>query len=303
MEINLAPIVLFVYNRPNHTKQTIEALKKNELASDSELFIYSDAAKNENAIEKVNEVREYIKSIDGFKKVTIIEREKNWGLANSIIDGVTKIINEYGKIIVLEDDLVTSPYFLKFMNEALDVYEERKDIFSVTGFNYPKKVLNIPTDYHDEVYLSYRCMSWSWGTWNDRWNNVDWDVKIFDELTNDKAKINKFNRGGQDLFPMLKSQMEGKIDSWAIRFCLAHSINDSYCVYPIKSLVNNEGFDGSGVHCGNDNGGRLKNNLESITNIQIKKDIQLNKRIIENFYKISQRSFLQRLKSLIRRYI
>jgi GT2 family glycosyltransferase len=114
-----APIALFVYNRPWHTRQTVEALKKNELASESELFIYSDAPKNGKAKEKVKEVREYIKTIDGFKKVTIIERENNWGLADSIIDGVTKIVNEYGKIIVLEDDLVTSPYFLKFMNEAL----------------------------------------------------------------------------------------------------------------------------------------------------------------------------------------
>ena len=117
--LDLAPIVLFVYNRPDHTRQTVEALQKNELAVDSELFIYSDAAKNENAEQKVNEVREYIKSIDGFKKITIIEREKNWGLANSIIDGVTNIVNEYEKIIVLEDDLVTSPYFLRFMNSSL----------------------------------------------------------------------------------------------------------------------------------------------------------------------------------------
>ena len=125
--INNAPIVLFVYNRPWHTRQTVESLQKNKMANESELFIYSDAAKNDEAKEKVNEVREYIKSIDGFNKVTIIEREKNWGLANSIIDGVTKIVNEYGKIIVLEDDLVTSPYFLRFMNEALEVYRDENN--------------------------------------------------------------------------------------------------------------------------------------------------------------------------------
>ena len=122
--MTLAPIVIFVYNRPNHTRQTVEALRKNELANESELFIYADAPKNENAVVKVNEVREYIKSVDGFKKVTIIHREKNWGLANSIIDGVTKIVNEYGKIIVLEDDLITSPNFLSFTNQALDFYEK-----------------------------------------------------------------------------------------------------------------------------------------------------------------------------------
>lgn len=303
MDNQLAPIVLFVYNRPWHTIQTVEALQKNELANQSELFVYCDNAKNEDTRKSVDEVQIYIDKIDGFKKITVIKREKNWGLADSIMDGVTTIVNEYGKIIVLEDDLVTSSYFLRFMNESLDFYEESEDIFSVTGFNYPKRVLTIPADYKEEVYLSYRCMSWSWGTWKDRWDKVDWDVKDFEELKNDKTKIDKFNRGGQDLFPMLKSQMQGNIDSWAIRFCLAHSMNDGYCLYPIKSLVNNEGFDGSGVHCGNDKGGRLKNDLEDIKDIKLKKDIKKDIKIIENFYKISQRSILQRLKSLIRRYM
>ena len=135
-----APIVLFVYNRPWHTQQTVEALQKNKLASESELFIYSDDAKNDDARVSVDEVRKYIDNITGFKKITVIKRDKNWGLASSIIDGVTKIVNKYGRIIVLEDDLVTSPYFLKFMNDSLEVYEKRNDVFSVTGFNYPKSI-------------------------------------------------------------------------------------------------------------------------------------------------------------------
>lgn len=135
--MKISPIVLFVYNRPWHTKQTIESLKSNELAQESELFIYSDAAKDNDEIENVNEVRKYIETLDGFKKVTIIKREQNWGLADSIIDGVTKIVNEYGKIIVLEDDLVTSPYFLKFMNEALDFYENEEKVWHISGWNYP----------------------------------------------------------------------------------------------------------------------------------------------------------------------
>lgn len=216
---------------------------------------------------------------------------------------MTKIVNEYSKIIVLEDDLVTSPYFLKFMNDALEVYEDRGDIFSVTGFNYPENVLNIPQNYKDEVYLSFRCMSWSWGTWKDRWGKVDWGVKGFKQLKNDKVKIDKFNRGGQDLFPMLKSQMEGKIDSWAIRFCYAHSLNNTFCIYPVKSLVNNEGFDGSGVHCGNDKGNRLQNKLVSIKNMHLDLDIEINDEIVNNFYKISQKSIFKRIKNLIRRIV
>ena len=131
----LAPIVLFVYNRPEHTKLTVMALQKNELARESELFIYSDAPKNLDVKVKTDEVRKYIKSISGFKKIIIIEREKNWGLAASIIDGVTKIINEYGKIIVLEDDLVTSSYFLKFMNEALEFYKNEDKVWHISGWN------------------------------------------------------------------------------------------------------------------------------------------------------------------------
>ena len=161
---NLAPIVLFVYNRPWHTKQTVEALQKNELSSESELFIYSDASKNKEAEEKVQEVREYIRTIDGFKKVTIIEREKNWGLANSIIDGVTKVVNEYGKIIVLEDDLVTSPYFLKFMNESLEFYKNEKKVWHISGWNYP-----IFKEQKCGTFLWKKMNCWGWSTWKDRW--------------------------------------------------------------------------------------------------------------------------------------
>ena len=299
----LAPIVLFVYNRPDHTKQTVEALQKNELASDSELFIYADAAKNENTVTKVNRVREYIKSIDGFKKVTVIEREKNWGLANSIIDGVTNIINKYDKIIVLEDDLVTSPYFLKFMNEGLTIYEDRKDIFSITGFNFPEIQANTPKDYCDSIYLSYRCMSWGWGVWKNRWMSIDWEVQDFDELKGDNNKINKFNRGGEDLFPMLKSQILGHIDSWAIRFCYAHYKNNSYCVYPIESFVSNEGFDGSGVHCNADPSSKYSLKLVGKSELVINKEVQLNNKLVKVNSKIHSRSITLRIQNRIKRYL
>jgi len=245
--MNLSPIVLFVYNRPWHTRQSIEALQKNELAKDSELYIYSDAPKNENARGKVAEVREYIKNIDGFKRVTIIERNKNFGLANSIIDGVTKTVNTYGKIIVLEDDLVTSPYFLKFMNEALDFYKNNDLIMSISGYTYP---FEIPQNYKEDVFLFYRSSSWGWASWRERWNKVDFEVKNYSHILKNKKLQKKINKGGEDLFDILKIQMSGKIDSWAIRFALSHSLHDSYVLYPSKSLVHNIGHDGSGIHCG-----------------------------------------------------
>jgi len=151
--MKLSPIVLFVYNRPEHTKKTIEALQKNELAKDSELFIYYDGPKNEDIKEKVNEVREYIKGIQGFKKITIIERDKNFGLANNMIQGVSEIFNTFEKVIVLEDDLVTSKYFLKFMNSTLEFYNGIDKIFVVSGYSHNVK---IPKKYFYDVYSSYR---------------------------------------------------------------------------------------------------------------------------------------------------
>ena len=203
----LAPIVLFVYNRPSHTQQTVEALQKNELASQSELFIYSDEAKNEDARKSVDEVRSYIDNIDGFKKVMIIERDKNWGLANSIIDGVTKIVNEYGKIIVLEDDLVTSPYFLRFMNDALEFYKDEKKVWHVSGWNYP-----IETEDLGDVFLWRLMNCWGWATWSDRWSYYEKDTdKVINEFT--KEDINRFNLdGAENFFSQVTTNKKGNND-------------------------------------------------------------------------------------------
>jgi hypothetical protein len=208
---NLAPIVLFVYNRPWHTKQTIEALQKNELASESELFIYSDAPKNKKAEEKVKKVREYIKNIDGFKKITIIEREKNWGLANNIINGVTEIVNKYGKIIVLEDDLVTSPYFLRFMNEALEFYKHNEKVMHISGYMFP--VFN---DDLEDTFFIKPTTCWGWATWDRAWKyykkDVDYYLKIFD-----KKMIYDFNlNNSYKYFDQIIQNKEGKINTWAI---------------------------------------------------------------------------------------
>jgi hypothetical protein len=300
---SLSPIILFVYNRPWHTRLTVEALQKNTLASNSELFIYTDGGKNSEDCIKVEEVREYIKTINGFKKLVIIKRKKNWGLADSIIDGVTKIVNEYGRVIVLEDDLFTSPYFLEFMNDGLTTYKDRDDILSLTGFNFPKNQVLIPKEYHDNTYMSYRFMSWGWATWEKKWLEVDWDVKDFEALEQNKAKIKLFNRGGEDLFPMLKLQIEGKIDSWAIRFCHAHYKKNSFCVYPIKSFVNNFGFDGSGVHCGNDKRKKLDNANLSMSGIIINRNVVRNVEILNSFYLLHKITFIQKLKVTVKKII
>ena len=289
--MKLAPITLFVYNRPWHTQQTVEALQKNELANESELFIYSDAPKNEHAVENVARVREYIKTIEGFKKVTIIERAKNWGLADSIIDGVTKIVNEYGRVIVLEDDLVTSPNFLRFMNEGLDFYHDNPEIMSISGYTLPAACMKFPKNFTDDVYLNYRNSSWGWATWADLWNLVDWEIKDYHQFVNDPRQQKQFNRGGKDLTGMLNSQMEGKINSWAIRFSYAHFKQGMYSVCPRHSYVNNIGHDGTGTHCGETH--IFENDLSKAKRTcNFIKDIQLNEDVMLEFRKFYRKKSL-----------
>lgn len=166
MEINnkLAPIALFVYNRPDHALQTLRALQKNNLAKESDLFIFCDGAKNEDAVVKAKEVHKIIDNISGFKTVVVEKRDVNKGLANSIISGVSKIINQYEKIIVVEDDLVTSQYFLQFMNDGLCFYQNNEKIISIHGYIYPLKT-ELP-----ETFFLRGADCWGWATWKRGWN-------------------------------------------------------------------------------------------------------------------------------------
>ena len=243
--MKLAPIILFVYNRPEHTKKTVDTLKSNKLASDSMLYIFSDGSKNKDDKNSIEEVRKHISSISGFKEVKITLREKNIGLANSVISGVTEIINQYGKAIVVEDDILTSPYFLKFMNEALDFYQSDDKIFSVSGYNFPIK---IPKEYLYFVYIAPRPSSWGWATWKDRWEKVNWDLNQDDVLKNKKSLNSLLDKAGKDLAPMLLKSVEGKISSWTARFAYTQIKNGAYSIFPIKSLIKNIGADSSGTN-------------------------------------------------------
>ncbi|MBT32107.1 MAG: glycosyl transferase [Thalassobius sp.] len=241
----LAPIVIFVYNRIWHTKQTISALKENILAKDSHLIIYSDAAKSKDDIDKVNEVRQYLNEITGFCSKEIIFQESNLGLAKSIISGVTDTVNKYGKIIVLEDDLITSPYFLTFMNEALDFYKDENKVVSIHGYMYPV-LEDLP-----ETFFLRGAQCWGWATWKRGWDLFDADAKsLINQIQKKKLRYLFDRKGTYPFFKMLKEQAMGEIDSWAIRWQASAFLNDKLTLYPRDSLVKNIGFDGSGVHCG-----------------------------------------------------
>ena len=245
---DLAPIVLFVYNRPWHTQQTLDALKQNELAPESVLYVFSDGAKSgtdAEQFEKIAEVRRIIHSVNGFKDIIIKESEVNKGLANSIIEGVTEVINKHGKVIVLEDDLVTSKFFLRFMNEALEFYKSYKSVFSISA-NCPPLPFKLPIDYPYSVFVSLRFYSTGWGSWSDRWEQVSWD----NSFINQTEEAHAFKRGGEDLTSMLTDQQLGKIDSWAIRFQFAHFKNHSISIMACNPYIFNIGFDGTGIHSG-----------------------------------------------------
>ena len=244
--MSLSTILLFVYNRPEHTRLTLEALRKNHLSDSSSLYIFSDGYRNETDREEVIKVRELIRSVEGFAAIHIEEKSENVGLARNIIEGVTGVVNEHGKVIVLEDDLITSPYFLTFMNNVLDRYEQEEKIAHVQGFCFPLQGL-------PDAFLIKWTGSWGWATWKRAWDlfNPDGEALLTEIM---KKKLNRefdFN-GNYPFTRMLRRQVNGENDSWAIRWNASLFLNNRLSVNAGKSLVQNIGFDGSGRHSGRD---------------------------------------------------
>ncbi len=243
--MELAPVILFCFNRPKHTAATLDALKSCHFASETSLYVFSDGARNDEEASLVNEVRSVLHEVTGFKSVSICERNENMGLAKSIITGVTEVIQKHGKVIVLEDDLICAESFLENQNKMLDYFENHPQIFSTSGYCPP---ITYPTDFTDDLYLFPRTSSYGWGTWRDRWESTDWSMDGFNGFIQSKEKRRQFNQGGIDLTPMLLHQKIGKIDSWSIRFSFAASTQHRLCVYPRESMLQHIGADGSGTH-------------------------------------------------------
>ncbi len=242
--MSLAPVILFVYNRLIHTKNTIETLKKNGIAAESELFIFSDYPKNNKAKAEVEEVRKYIKTIVGFKNITVIERSGNLGLSGSVISGVTEVVKKYGKVIVLEDDLILSPFFLEYMNDALLFYENNEKVLSICGYMYPVK------NKLQETALFRIPDCWGWATWERGWDLFEQDANKLLESLNTRGLRRQFDLDGAYGFTrMLEKQAKGKIDSWAIRWYASSFLKGMLSLYPHRSLINNIGHDSSGINC------------------------------------------------------
>lgn len=279
--MNLAPIILFTYKRLDTLELTVDALKKNYLAKDSDLIIFSDAAKGEKDRMAVENVRMYLQTIEGFKSVQIHQANVNKGLANSIIDGVSEVFKTNDSVIVLEDDLVSSPNFLNYMNEALTFYRDNSKVFSIAGFSIP-----IRKTATEDVFFTQRANSTGWATWQDRWEKIDWTVKAYETFKGDRQKRKQFNQMGSDMSSMLDKQMTGRLDSWAIRWCFHQFMNDLYSVHPFVSKIENVGFtpDASNTK---ERFNRFKTNLDQGEKIEFtfSKEVKLDRKVIRQFIK------------------
>ncbi|MBC7567397.1 MAG: glycosyltransferase [Pedobacter sp.] len=240
-----APIALFVYNRPQHTSRTLKFLQQNELAAESRLFIFSDGAKTEADLKEVEEIRELIKKVEGFKSVEIIERKENMGLADSIIAGVTKLVKDYKQVIVFEDDLISSPYTLTYFNESLECYRNVEKIMHIGAYMYNLKREDLP-----ETFFYRAATSWGWATWERAWNHFEPDIeKLMAQF--DAANRHAFSiENTMNFWKQMQDFKKGKNNSWAIRWYASIFLRDGLTLNPSQSLINNIGHDGSGIHSG-----------------------------------------------------
>jgi len=286
-----APVALFAYNRPRHLRKTVEALLKNDAASQTELIVFSDAAKNRSAELAVAEVRAYIRQISGFSAVHIIERDTNFGLAKSITEGVSAVCRDHGRVIVLEDDIYTSRYFLRFMNDALDMYEDDLRVISIHGYVYP---ISVPLP---ETFFLRGADCWGWATWQRGWDLFEPDGKLLLQQLRQRRLTHRFDFDGSYPYTrMLQQQIAGKNDSWAVRWHASAFLHDRLTLYPGRSLVLNTGTDSSGTHCtaSADFASELADKPIKVVRLPLEEN-EVSRQAFIDFYRTLQPSLLTRM--------
>ena len=273
---NLAPIGVSTYVRLQHLQKIIAALQENTLAQQSELYVFSDAPKAGDEL-RVAEVRNYLRSVDGFRKVHIIERERNSRIENNR-GGMRMLLDRFGKMIFLEEDIVTMPGFLTYMNQALDKYEGDDRIFSVVGYCPP---IRIPADYRHDVFFLRRFSAWGFGIWKNRYDSNKYITpEIYEKFAANKKRVSEFVReGGKDMMIMLKAEAYGQIDAWDVKAMYTQFLNNQYTIYPTQSLTQNIGHDGTGVHCGNTDMFNVA--LSDKSTFLLPDDVVIDKRIVK----------------------
>jgi hypothetical protein len=292
---NFAPIALFVYNRPEHTRRTIKFLQQNLLADESRLFIFSDGAKTKKDEDKVAEVRDLVKNTTGFRSFEVIERKSNLGLANSIIDGVSMLVKEYGKVIVFEDDLISSPYTLQYFNESLKLYAQDEKVMHIGAYMYPLKESGLPQTFFHRI-----ATSWGWATWDRAWNQFQPDINVLMKQF-DRKRISDFSiEGNMNFWKQMQEFKSGRNNSWAIRWYASMFLNGGLALHPSQSLVNNIGHDGSGIHSGMNDIYNVIINPEPVTVFpKLMEENKAAHEAIKDFLKTRKGSFWDRAKRFI----
>lgn len=294
--MNLAPIALFAYNRPEHLQASLAALVSNPLAAESHLYLYSDGPKDDISVPLVESVRSIAQKVEGFRAVTVVEREGNIGLVASITGEVKRLCAEFGRVIVLEDDLITAPFFLAYMNEALARFENEAGVMQVSGYMYP-----IPARNGNRAIFLPATSCWGWGTWRRAWDSYDPTIRGFDELKADPVRRRAFNLDGHyDYVDLLSAHIAGRVNSWGAVWHLNVFLKGGLTVYPPVSLVSNIGFDGSGTHGQESELGKvdLSNAFKSVTwpaRTEIDQAAYLD---VKNIVRASKRGFRHWLRNL-----
>jgi glycosyltransferase involved in cell wall biosynthesis len=297
--MNHAPIILFTYKRLDTLQRCIASLQKCPESQDSNLIIVCDFGATEADIEKVNTVRQFLPTITGFKEIEIIERDKNYGVDYNIINGIQLMAARYEQFIVVEDDLVVEPGFLRFLNFSLDFYKKNTEVLSVTGFSFVDKA---PEDYPYSGYFAKRTCPWGWATWSDKIREVNWEIEDKNAFLNSKKVQKDFNEWGSDRSRMLANTMQGTVRAWDIRLDYHQFLYGLCTLYPIATLVQNIGFgseDASNTFGYNRFKTKLKTNDTDA--IVLPATVLFNKVISKNF--ISKNSLEQRVFTRIMKLI
>jgi len=299
---SLAPIVFFAYNRPDHTRQVLESLQRNRLADESSLWIYVDGPKpgaTAATLAAIDEVKKVVREKNWCKEVHIVEATANKGLVRSTTEGVTKMVNEYGKVIAMEDDGLVSPGFLTFMNDALDFYADEPRVMHISAYTRP----DLDTDaVHESTFFFYHTTTWGWGTWKRAWDKFTPDALAVREAVKKKGNIKKLNMDNTfEFYWGLYAVAKKNMTSWNTIWHSVVFLNDGLILYPKKSMVSNIGHDGSGTNCAPDD--RFVIDGDALADAVKVTTIPLTVHEAVRRHYVSMHSFASRFKFIIKHYL
>lgn len=275
--MDFAPVLVSVYDRKKHLENCINSLKNNYYAKDTILYIVSDNASTEESKKLVTDIRNYIKTISGFKEVRYLFNKTNLGSCKSLGNARKKIFNEHDTFIFLEDDIIVSKYFLKYLNEGLEKYKNDRRIFAICA--YTPSNLKIPSNYNKDIYIWASFSPWGFAIWKNRWHELDMKLSEYENFIKDKKRVRKFKRIAPHVINILKADREGKITAMDARIAFNMFLNNNYSIFPVKNLVKNTGFDGTGQHCGTDD--KFLNEEIYQEGIKFPQEIEIDKRIFK----------------------